>query len=88
MANGGAARQVDYKVTVNNPFQLHQAKLHVVFICVCIGFFFLHFAMMLSVRWLVVEYRHRLLNNYLQSSGTEELQKPCLSEHCDTLCVM
>lgn len=39
MANGGAARQVDYKVTVNNPFQLHQAKLHVVFICVCIVFF-------------------------------------------------
>lgn len=51
----GAARQLDYKVTVNNPFQLHQAKLHVVFICVCIVFCLLHFATMWSVRWLVVE---------------------------------
>lgn len=38
MANGGAARQVDYKVTVNKPFQLHQTKLHVVFISVRIVF--------------------------------------------------
>lgn len=81
MANGGAARQVDYKVTVNNPFQLHQAKLHVVFICVCMFFLLLHFAVMWSVRWLVVEQGHSLLNNYLQSSGTEALQKPCSSAH-------
>lgn len=38
VANGGAARQVDYKVTVNKPFQLHPAKLHVVFISVRIVF--------------------------------------------------
>ena len=32
VVNGGAARQVDYKVTVNSPFQLRQVKLQVVFV--------------------------------------------------------
>lgn len=32
VVNGGAARQVDYKVTINNPFQACQKKLWVVFV--------------------------------------------------------
>lgn len=32
VVNGGAARQVDYKVTINNPFQMRQGKLWVVFV--------------------------------------------------------
>lgn len=32
VVNGGAPRQVDYKVTVNSPFQLCRVKLQVVFI--------------------------------------------------------
>lgn len=32
VVNGGAARQVDYKVTINNPFQARQGKLWVVFV--------------------------------------------------------
>lgn len=58
VVNGGAARQVDYKVTINNPFQMRQGKLWVVFV-LYVWVQFVPFAMICirvvasAIRWLL-----------------------------------